>query len=63
MNETLNNAMPFAECPHCGKETQLDDWYEFKVGDERECPNCRGAMYVTNVEAIMYVAFGTEKHQ
>ena len=52
--------MPMAKCPHCGKESQLDDWYDFSGGEERECPKCGKTMYVLDVEPVMYVRLGTE---
>lgn len=61
MAETVNNSMPFAECPHCYTETQIDDWYDFQVGHQRVCPNCKKVMHVASVEAIMHITFSTEK--
>ena len=55
--------MPMATCPHCNQEVQLDDYYEFKTGDVRHCPNCDKEMHVLSVECEMIVALGTEREE
>ena len=37
---------PMIECPHCGKEIQVDDYYDLKGGDSFYCKNCEGEIYV-----------------
>ena len=60
---TNANAMPMAKCPHCGAEIQLDDYYDFKGDEERECPRCEKTMFVLDVECVMYVRLGTEPNR
>jgi len=38
------------ECPHCGKETQIDDYYDYKSGDTFECPECEKEIYVAEID-------------
>lgn len=60
MKITSANEMPTAECQHCEKITEFDDWYDFKSGDSKECPNCGKTIHVLDVDAVMYVRLGTE---
>jgi len=41
---------PMIECPHCGKETQIDDYYDYKSGDTFECPECEKEIYVAEID-------------
>jgi len=60
MKITSANAMPMATCPHCESVVQFDDWYDFRGGESRECPNCEKTIHVLDVERVMYVRLGTE---
>jgi endogenous inhibitor of DNA gyrase (YacG/DUF329 family) len=59
--ETKSN-MPMAECPHCGKEWQWDDYYNLiPYHSSRECPGCKKEIYVLDIETVMWVRLSTEK--
>lgn len=58
MTTTYNN-MPMADCPHCGKEQQLDDYYDLDVGDSRECIHCEKEMHVVSRDTTISIEFST----
>jgi hypothetical protein len=37
---------PMITCPHCQKESQIDDYYDLRMDDKIRCPNCEKTMYV-----------------
>jgi hypothetical protein len=49
------NCLPIVTCPACQKETQFDDYYEMRAGDERECRHCEATIVVTSVVTCTYV--------
>ena len=55
--------MPMAECPHCEKEFQVDDYYDVNIDTELQCPNCEKFVYVHDQEIIMRVNLEKEPHK
>ena len=53
------NDMPMADCPHCGKEQQLDDYYDLGVGDSRECQHCDKEMHVIERDTSIWIRLAT----
>ena len=47
--------MPIAQCPHCGKEQQLDDYYDLDVGDSRECLHCEKEMHIVSLDTTTLI--------
>ena len=41
---------PMITCPHCKKESQIDDYYDFQAGDEFECSYCEKIIFVKYIE-------------
>lgn len=60
MNE-LFTGFPMVQCPHCKKESQWDDYYDLKAGEERECEKCGKTIHVHSVDYVMYATVSTEK--
>ena len=61
---TTYNDMPMADCPHCGSEQQLDDYYDLDVGDSRECVVCEAEMHVVSRDTTITLELSTvEKGQ
>ena len=56
---TTWNSMPIVQCPHCGKEQQLDDYYDLDVGDSRECQYCEKEMHIVNRETATLLELAT----
>ncbi len=61
---TTYNDMPIAQCPHCDKEQQLDDYYDLDIGDSRECQHCGKEMYIVSRDTTILIELSTvEKGQ
>lgn len=61
---TTYNDMPMANCPHCEKEQQLDDYYDLDVGDSRECQLCGKVMHIISRDTTFLIELSTnEKEQ
>lgn len=60
MNEVFTG-FPMVTCPHCGVESQWDDYYDLRAGDERECEKCGKTVHVLSVEHVMHATVGTER--
>lgn len=58
MNELLTG-FPMVTCPHCGVESQWDDYYNLKAGDHRECDKCGEQIHILDVEYMMYARVHT----
>ena len=58
MKTKTRNEMPFGECPHCGHEWQLDDWYELGGGDAIDCPKCEQEIHIIDRENTCMMIFG-----
>ncbi|KKK56233.1 hypothetical protein LCGC14_3066560 [marine sediment metagenome] len=56
---TTWNSMPIVQCPHCGKEQQLDDYYDLDVGDSRECQYCEKEMHIVNRDTTINIELAT----
>ena len=52
--------MPMVTCPHCGEEFQLDDYYNFSVGDTFDCNKCEKEIHILQIDTIIEVCLGTE---
>ena len=50
---TTYGEAPMIECPACGAEVQLDDYYDTEEGHERECPKCCAELVCTGVETVI----------
>ena len=37
---------PMITCPHCGKEFQVDDYYNFSTGDSFDCGKCEKEIFI-----------------
>lgn len=59
MTSTYND-MPMATCPHCGKEQQLDDYYDLDVGDSRDCQHCEKEMHIVFQDTTISLELSTE---
>ena len=53
--------MPMITCPHCEKEFQLDDYYDYSIGDTFDCYKCEKEIHIQQIEMIMSVRIGTSK--
>ncbi len=56
---TTWNSMPIVQCPHCGKEQQLDDYYDLDIGDSRECQYCEKEMHIVNCDTTTLIELAT----
>jgi hypothetical protein len=54
---TTDGYLPMATCPACKKEWQWDDYYDVRVGSDRECPNCGVTVEVLRMETLIYCTF------
>ena len=41
---------PMITCPHCNKESQIDDYYDVQRGDEFECCKCNKIIYIRSID-------------
>ena len=57
MKGETRNEMPFGECPHCGHQWQMDDWYELGGGDSIDCPKCEQEIHITDREDTCMIVF------
>ena len=57
---TIWSTMPMVTCPHCEKEFQLDDYYDYKTGDYFDCYKCDKEIYIHQMEVVMECNLGTE---
>ena len=44
---------PMITCPHCGKEFQVDDYWDVCAGSTLDCPKCEKEIYVWAVDTIL----------
>lgn len=44
---------PMITCPHCNKESQIDDYYDFQSGDSFECCGCEKEIYIEDIDWIL----------
>lgn len=58
---TTYNDMPIANCPHCEKEQQLDDYYDLDVGDSRECVHCGKEMHIVSRDTTFLIELSTDE--
>ena len=56
MPETFNE-MPFGECPYCGHQWQMDDWYDLDSGDSWMCPKCEREFTIASVDTMVTMIF------
>ncbi len=59
MPNTTHNDLPMGECPHCGHEWQIDDYYDLDNGDTLECPNCERTIYLDCRDTTVSFQFRT----
>lgn len=52
--------LPMIECPHCGRESQHDDYYDTEAGDTLECRHCGRTIHVLSVDTRIAAILGTE---
>ena len=51
--------LPMVICPHCGKEFQLDDYWD--LGNSFDCNECQKEIYILQTNTVVSVCLGTEK--
>ena len=51
---------PMITCPHCDKESQLDDYYDYTTGDSHECSYCEREYYIAAVDVTISADIVTE---
>ena len=56
----LYTAFPMVRCPHCEKEFQVDDYYDYQAGDSFECQICEKTIYILFTDTIIECELGTE---
>ena len=44
---------PMITCPHCNKESQIDDYYDLQAGDTFECTECEKMIFIKYIEWIL----------
>jgi len=44
---------PMITCPLCGKESQIDDYCDFKAGDSFYCLRCGKQLYLWAIDATL----------
>lgn len=52
--------MPMVRCPHCEKEFQLDDYWDYFTGDTFDCVKCEKEIHILEMETILSFRLGTE---
>jgi len=50
---------PMITCPHCGKESQIDDYYDLGAGESFFCPKCNQEIYVWAIDVVKSGDFHT----
>ena len=53
--------LPTVTCPYCGEEFQLDDYYNFSVGDTFDCNKCEKEIHILQMDIIVTCCLGTKK--
>jgi DNA-directed RNA polymerase subunit RPC12/RpoP len=51
--------MPMAQCPHCGHEWQVEEYYELEQGDTIECPKCDNEIFVSAKDTTIQLRLAT----
>ena len=59
MAKTTWNDLPMGECPHCGHEWQIDDYYDLDNGDTLECPKCEKEIHLDAKDTTVSFRFST----
>ena len=49
------NDLPMVICPHCDKEFQVDDYYNFKSGDSFDCIRCDKEIFIHATDVTLSV--------
>ena len=47
--------LPMMLCPHCKEESQIDDYYDIKVGSTINCPKCEAEVEVLDTDTVLLV--------
>jgi len=53
-------SFPVVECPHCGKQFQVDDYYNLKAEDTFDCHECEKEIHVLMTETVIECELGTK---
>jgi len=51
---------PMVTCPHCEKEFQVDDYYDFEVDDSFYCNICEKEIFIHFLDTIIECELGTK---
>lgn len=51
--------LPMYTCPHCKRESQLDDYYDIAVGKKFDCSKCEQEIHVVGVDTTINVVLAT----
>ena len=54
---------PVVECPHCGQEFQVDDYYNLDTGDSFDCSKCEKEIHIWQMETVVEVDLRTKPEQ
>ena len=44
---------PMITCPHCDKEFQVDDYYNFSSGDSFDCSRCEKEIFIWATDIVL----------
>ena len=44
---------PMITCPHCDKEFQVDDYYDFSSGDSFYCNHCEKEIFIWETDTTL----------
>ena len=49
------STMPMVTCPHCGKEFQLHDYWDYEVDDTFDCYMCEREIHIISKNVAIEV--------
>ena len=52
--------LPMITCPHCGKEFQVDDYYDLSAGDSITCGKCEKNIYIHATDTTLSIDIHTK---
>ena len=55
--------LPIYKCPHCGKEGQLDEYYDYDIDDYFLCSMCEKEIYIHEKAVIMEMLLEKKPHK
>ena len=57
---TIYSSFPMVRCPHCEKEFQVDDYYNFKIDDSFDCAHCEKEIFIHFLDTVIECQLGTK---